>query len=485
MTLPQGSVHITLKQTGRIVIAGGTGYLGQNLARHFHSVGRDVVVLSRHSPAVKHPWTHDTWDARTLGDWTRHLDGADAVVNLAGRTVDCVKTPDNCDEILRSRVESTEVLGRGLENVSTLPRVWVQMSTAHLYGDPPDVLIDEDAAFGYGFAPFIGGAWEDAFSRAVPPQVRQVILRTSFVLGHTGGALPRLAKLARWGMGGSVGHGRQGISWIHEEDMNRLFAWAIDDDDVTGAYMATAPNPVSNAEFMRELRGALHMPFGLPTMAWMVRLAAPVLRTDPELALYGRFCVSRRLQAEGFKFQFPDLKSALRDLVIPRGSETDSSTAIERTANHRLQRRDAIRKALPMSLEEIQAFLTDLSEVEHSENFGYTFYFVGADHRLPFVTFTSGDNEYDSVSNLDRDGVYRINIGVSRATFEQLFGGLSAEALDYTVLNTFLPHPDYAKQHFICILNPTGEQLQRTKELITEAHSIAEKRWRRKSGESS
>jgi NAD dependent epimerase/dehydratase family enzyme len=192
------------------------------------------------------------------------------------------------------------------------------MATAHRYGDPPEVVCDEDAAFGYGLAPFVGRAWEEAHARAAPAQMRQVVLRTSFVLGRRGGALPRLEKLVRWGLGGKVGHGRQGISWIHEQDMNRLFARAIADDGMKGAYLATAPSPVSNATFMRELRRALRVPFGLPAASWMVRLAAPrVLRTDPELALHGRYCVSRRLREEGYEFLFPDLPSALRDLYGP------------------------------------------------------------------------------------------------------------------------------------------------------------------------
>ena len=314
-----------MKPTGRVVIAGGTGFLGRNLARHLVSMGHEVVVMSRHPSAEDRRWRHAKWDARTLGDWARHLDGADALVNLTGRTVDCVKTPDHCDEILRSRVESTEILGRALQHATALPRVWVQMATAHRYGDPPDAVIDEEAAFGYGLAPFVGGAWEEAFSRVVPSQVRRVILRTSFVLGRSGGALPRLTKLVRWGLGGKVGHGRQGISWIHEQDMNRLFARAIANDDVSGAYLATAPQPVSNSEFMRELRGALRIPIGLPAASWMVRLAAPlILGTDPELALYGRYCVSRRLREEGFEFLFPDLGSALRDLYSPSATRVES-----------------------------------------------------------------------------------------------------------------------------------------------------------------
>ena len=157
--------------------------------------------------------------------------------------------------------------------------------------------------------------WEEAFEEAVLPQTRQVVLRTRFVLGRNGGALPRLVSLARWGLGGKVGHGRQGISWIHEQDMNRLFVRAISDDAMRGTYLATAPRPISNADFMRELRRALRMPTGLPAMTWMVRLGAPlVMWTDPELALYGRYCVSRRLQEEGFEFDFPNVKSALHNI---------------------------------------------------------------------------------------------------------------------------------------------------------------------------
>ena len=303
------------RPTGRIVIAGGSGFLGLNLARHLVSDACQVVVISRNRPPTEGPWTHATWDGRTLGDWIDHLDGAAAIVNLAGRTVDCIKTPDHCDEILRSRVEATRVLGQAMRAVDNPPPVWVQMSTAHRYGDSVEVTCDEDAAFGYGLAPIVGEAWEQAYAEGVLPNTRQVILRTSFVLGRTGGALQKLARLARLGLGGTVGGGRQGMSWIHERDMNRLFTRAMVDRTMQGAYMATAPNPVSNKEFMRTLRSAVRMPIGLPAYEWMVRLAAPlILRTDPELALYGRYCVSRRLEEEGFKFDFPTLESALGEI---------------------------------------------------------------------------------------------------------------------------------------------------------------------------
>lgn len=304
------------KPTGRIVITGGSGFLGLNLARHLADQGCEVVVISRNEPAEKGPWKHATWDGRSLGDWASHLEGAAALVNLAGRSVDCIKTPDHCDEILRSRVESTEVLGRALREIQTPPPVWVQMSTAHIYGDPSEnIVCDEDSAFGYGLAPDVGRAWEDAYARSVLPETRQVIARTSFVLGRKGGAVHRLAMLARWGLGGTVGHGRQGISWIHEDDMNRFFVQAITNDQMTGAYIVTAPNPVANREFMRELRRVLGKTIGLPAAEWMVRIGAPLfMRTDPELALYGRYCVSRRLEEEGFEFKFADLTTALNDL---------------------------------------------------------------------------------------------------------------------------------------------------------------------------
>lgn len=304
-----------LRPTGKIVIAGGSGFLGTNLAEHLHALGCEVVTISRHPVTVAGGWDHRTWDGRTLGEWADALDGATALVNLAGRTVDCIKSPDHCDEILRSRVESTRVLGQAVRHVKSPPNVWVQMSTAHIYGDPPTAVCDEDSPAGYGLAPFVGKAWEAACLESVAKTAtRLVILRTSFVLGKRGGALRRLGKAARWGFGGTVGHGQQGISWIHESDMNRLFTRSIADTTMRGMYIATAPTPVSNQVFMRELRRALRIPIGLPAAGWMVRIAAPILmRTDPDLALYGRYCVSRRLRDEHFEFTFPDVGGALLD----------------------------------------------------------------------------------------------------------------------------------------------------------------------------
>ncbi|MCK5944708.1 MAG: DUF1731 domain-containing protein [Planctomycetes bacterium] len=303
---------------GRVVIAGGTGFLGSNLRRTLVDRGHRVTVLGRARASAVPDGDRSqfvAWDGRTVGDWAQHLDGATALVNLAGRSVDCIKTPEHQDEILRSRVESTTVLGRALREVGDRPKVWVQMSTAHIYGDPAEVVCDEGSAFGVGLAPVVGRAWERAHREGLVDGMRSVVLRTSFVLGRGGGALPRLERLVRWYLGGRIGHGRQGISWIHERDMDALFVRAIECEAMQGAYLATAPEPVSNAVFMRELRAAVGVPFGLPAARWMVRVGARVLlRTDPELAVLGRYCVSRRLEEEGFGFGFASLNEALRDL---------------------------------------------------------------------------------------------------------------------------------------------------------------------------
>ncbi|KAA1258398.1 Epimerase family protein [Rubripirellula obstinata] len=313
----------------RIVIAGGSGFLGLSMAAAFGERGAEVTIVSRSKPKATGDWTHRVWDGRTLepdktGDWVDSLDGADAVVNLAGRTVNCIKTPDHCDEILRSRVESTRVLGEAMRSVANPPPVWVQMSTAHLYGDPPSAVCTEESAEGLGLAPTVARAWEAAFEESKLPQQRGVVMRTSFVVGRDrgggGGALATLGLIAKLGLGGRVGKGSQGMSWIHEDDLNAIFARAIVDDSMperlmSGPYIVSSPSPKSQVDFMRTLRKVIGMPIGLPATEWMVRIGAPLLmRTDPELVLYGRYVLPKRLIDEGFEFQFAELESALTDL---------------------------------------------------------------------------------------------------------------------------------------------------------------------------
>ena len=321
MSLPDGWLVMNRSLSGRqVVIAGGSGFLGRSLSHALVDAGARVVVLSRQVSTEELPWRTLRWDGRRIGDWTEAIDGADAVVNLAGRSVDCIKTPDHRDQIVRSRVESTEVLGAAMRMVANPPPVWVQMSTAHIVGDPPTAWCDEDSPPGLGLAPEVALRWEAAAQAGRLDDQRLVLIRPSFVVGVDrgagGGALSRLGRLVRLGLGGRVGSGRQGFSWIHESDLNRLFLRSIVDESMSGPYIASSPQPVSQAVFMRSLRRAMGVPIGLPTPAWAVRIGAPlVLRTDPELALYGRHVVSRRLPREGFEFEYPDVDAALAQCV--------------------------------------------------------------------------------------------------------------------------------------------------------------------------
>ena len=297
----------------RIVITGGTGFLGISLAKFLREKGFQPILVARHKPDLDFAFVQ--WDGVNLGDWCQVLEGAIAIVNLAGRSVDCIKTPDHCDEILRSRVDSTKVIGEALKLAKNPPKVWVQMSTAHIYGDSVSQVCDENSSTGYGLAPFVGKAWEKTFLTALPNNTRGVRLRTSFVIGRNGGALSSLKRIVKLGLGGRVGNGKQGMSWIHEFDLNNLIYEAITNERCDGFYVASAPSPVSNNEFMKQLRGRMKSFIGLSLPLFMIKLGAKyIFKTDPELAIYGRYVKSVRLVDQGFTFKYPDLSQAFENL---------------------------------------------------------------------------------------------------------------------------------------------------------------------------
>lgn len=312
----------------RFVIAGGTGFLGTGLAEYLLNNGADVTVLGRDRPSHVVGkflrWEPDVASATTspsqLGSWAPELDGCDVLINLAGRTVDCIKSPENVDEILRSRLQSTRALGMACRAVKKPPPLWIQMSTAHIYGDPASTICSEDTSTGLGLAPDVGRRWEAEFDSARLSGQRGIVMRTSFVIGRDrgngGGALSRLRLLARLGLGGRVGRGQQGFSWLHESDFFEFVRWCYENSCAEGIYNLTSPQPASQTDFMRSLRNAVGMPIGLPSSEWMVRLGAKwILRTDPELALYGRRVIPARLESENYTFQFADLDAALIQLV--------------------------------------------------------------------------------------------------------------------------------------------------------------------------
>ncbi len=300
----------------KILIFGGTGFIGLSLANHLKNKGHKPVLIARNKPTdnVKHDFIN--WDAYSIGPWIKELEDAFAIVNLAGKLVDCIKTPDNCDIILRSRIDATNIIGEAIKQTSNPPKIWIQMSTAHIYGAPPRQVCTEGSSFGYGLAPFVGQKWEEAFLKSKPDEIRGVRLRTSFVIGKNGGALQSLKRIVQLGLGGKVGHGQQGFSWIHEEDMNQIIEQSIINESYVGAYIASSPNPVSNNIFMKTLREKLNMPIGLSAPEFIMRIGAKLIfKTDPELALYGRYVKSKRLKSKGYEFKFPSLEEALEDLI--------------------------------------------------------------------------------------------------------------------------------------------------------------------------
>ncbi len=298
-----------------IILAGGSGFLGQALIQHLSDQPTPIVVLTRGPDRQSGKVRYVNWDAKTTGKWVEHLNDAQAVLNIVGRTVDCVKTNFNKKVILDSRIDSVRALAAAYQQVPRPPALWVQTSTAHIYGDTHDEILDESSPIGTGFAPHVGTAWEKAFAEADLPNTRRVVLRVSFVIGNGGGAFKKLVPITRLFLGGATGSGQQYMSWIHETDYCRIVMKAIEDSAMHGMYVVTAPNPERNVDFMRLMRKQLHRPWWPRVPKPLLYIGAFVMRTDPELAMYGRRCVPTRLMNEGFSFKFPDLPSALADLL--------------------------------------------------------------------------------------------------------------------------------------------------------------------------
>jgi hypothetical protein len=310
----------------RVVIPGGTGQVGGILRRALAARGDDVVVLSRHPEVLEPGVRHVVWDGRTLGDWAGELDGADAVVNLAGRTVSCRYTSENLRQMMDSRVESTRVVGDAVAAATRPPGVWLQMSTATIYADRRDAPNDEATGVIGGREPGVPGyweysvriarSWEAAQQEALLPRTRRVALRAAMVMSpDRGGVLDVLLRMARLGLGGPVAGGGQYVSWIHDHDFVRAVELLLERDDLDGPVNLAAPGPLPQGDLMRDLRRAWGRRPGLPATAWMAEVGAWVLRTDTELLLKSRRVVPGRLLDAGFEFEHPQWPEAARDLV--------------------------------------------------------------------------------------------------------------------------------------------------------------------------
>lgn len=298
----------------RIVLAGGSGFIGSALARTWLAQNCEVVVLTR-SPRERDDGVLEAqWTGTQIGEWIQHLDGAEAVINLTGKNIKCRFTPENVRALTESRVQSVRAIALALEHVKVPPRVWVQASAIGFYGNAGDRICDEDSRNGNDTLADICRQWESAFHAARTPKTRKVLLRVGFVLGRDGGALPILAGMTRWFLGGRAGSGKQYISWVHLKDLAKMFSESIARGDLSGAFNAVAPNPVTNDQFMRELRRTLHRPWSPPASAWAVKLGARLMGTEPSLALDSCRVVPKHFADAGFQFQFSELGGALKNI---------------------------------------------------------------------------------------------------------------------------------------------------------------------------
>jgi uncharacterized protein (TIGR01777 family) len=308
----------------RIVIPGGSGQVGTVLARAFHADGHDVVVLSRRPERA--PWRVAPWDGATIGPWVSELEGADVVIGLAGRSVNCRYTPANRDAILRSRLDSTRVLGEAIAACPRPPSIWLQASTATIYEHRFDAPNDEptgilgghepDAPSTWRFSIDVATAWERAATELTLPATRLVLMRSAMIMSPDhGGIFWTLLRLVRFGLGGPVAGGGQYVSWVHEKDFVRSVYWLTEHAELAGPVNIASPNPLPYRDFMRELRRAAGVPIGLPATRWMLEIGTWALRTESELVLKSRRVVPGRLVESGFRFEYPEWKQAATDLT--------------------------------------------------------------------------------------------------------------------------------------------------------------------------
>lgn len=311
----------------KIIIPGGSGQVGQILCRSFARDGHDVVVLSCSTSRqwTNTPWRIVPWNARSLGAWVNDIDGADVVINLAGRNVNCRYNAANRREIMDSRIESTHIVGEAIAGASKPPRIWLQASTATIYAhryDSPNSEFngiiggtEADVPDTWRFSIDVATSWEQAANEIVTLNTRKVLMRSAITLSpDPDGIFDVLAGLARKGLGGRSGNGRQYISWIHEVDFVRAVHWLIDHDELDGPVNLASPNPLPNAQFMRDLRRAMNIRIGLPATKWMLELGAMLMRTETELILKSRRVIPTRLLQSGFEFEFPNWREAAAEL---------------------------------------------------------------------------------------------------------------------------------------------------------------------------
>jgi uncharacterized protein (TIGR01777 family) len=299
----------------KLIIAAGTGFLGQVLIDHFKDKFDEIVILTRGKSQTIDAVKYVNWNARTFSGWEKELENATVLINLAGKSVDCRYTKENKKEILLSRIESTKILNKAVLNCQNPPKHWLNSSTSTIYRFSLDKQMDEvDGEIGNDFSINVALSWEKAFFKTETPKTLKSALRTSIVLGKNGGAFIPLKTLAKIGFGGKQGKGNQFISWIHEADFTNAVDFIIQ-KEIIGVINVVSPEPIANSIFMKKLRKAVGFPFGIPINKFFLEIGSFIIRTETELVLKSRNVIPKRLLENGFGFKFGEIDEAFLDLI--------------------------------------------------------------------------------------------------------------------------------------------------------------------------
>jgi uncharacterized protein (TIGR01777 family) len=291
----------------KIVIAGGTGFIGKYLKTQFKKMGYDIIVISRKEGDVQ-------W--KNFPGMISALENTDLLINLAGKSVDCRYNEKNKTEILRSRTETTRMLGESIEKCKNPPALWINSSTATIYRHADDRPMTEDQGeIGKGFSVDVATSWEKTFFSFQLKQTRQVALRMAIVLGKDGGVIKPFLNLVRFGLGGRQGNGRQMFSWIHIADVFNIMRYIMQHNELSGVYNCSSPNPVTNEILMKTFREKTNTKVGLPSPAWLLRIGAVIIKTETELILKSRWVIPEKLLKTGYQFKYPTLNLALENAL--------------------------------------------------------------------------------------------------------------------------------------------------------------------------
>ncbi|QTN00965.1 TIGR01777 family protein [Sediminibacillus dalangtanensis] len=291
----------------KVILAGGTGFIGNYFKSRFEEKGYDVGIISRQPSYI-------SWDDRDA--IKEALEEAHLLVNLAGKSVNCRYHDKNKREILQSRIDTTTILGEAIKACDNPPPVWLNASTATIYRHAEDrPMTETNGEIGTGFSVDVAEKWEEVFFSFDLPNTRQAALRTAIVLGPGGGVMTPYLNLVKFGLGGVQGSGKQKFSWIHVEDLFQIVLFLQGRDDLSGVFNCAAPNPVSNRELMKRLRTEMNAPIGLPAPKWMLEMGAVLIRTETELVLKSRWVIPERLEQEGFQFRFDTLDKTIKDIL--------------------------------------------------------------------------------------------------------------------------------------------------------------------------